>query len=490
MQVKAKSLKYLAGCVWLAVGIGLLIAGLRFVFGLNEEGSERTPGGIALALSIGGAIGFLKGRYVLSRTAQRNLKRIKKLRDPRVWHVFTRTMAILILLMIALGRGLRGLAADGYLGGYLGIGGLYVGIGMALAVASLTYFLPGPQPLPTRIDGLPGGRPAKRGLLLVNLGSPQAPTRPAVRAFLKQFLGDPRVVEANRALWAFVLNVIILPFRSGKSAKLYQGIWTDAGSPLIVYAKALTRAVTARLGSRYEVALGMRYGEPSLDSALKELRNAGCGSVLVLPLFPQYSNTTTGSILDEVVRVTLLDRDPMELSFVPAFYDDPDYIDALGAVAEKHPKGDFTVFSFHGIPEAYVSAGDPYLQHCGRTAWMLAERLGLARDEWEMVFQSQFGSEPWLQPYLDEFVPDLAQKYKCVRVIAPSFTADCLETIEEIGMELREDFVEAGGEELIVVPALNSDEVWVAAIDKLLQRVDKTTPAQRTEAESSCGNIA
>ncbi|MFT5200192.1 MAG: ferrochelatase [Planctomycetota bacterium] len=476
MRVKAKSLKNLAGCVWLAVGLGLLIAGLRFVFGLNEPSSERTLGGIAQALSIGGVIGVLKGRYVLSRTAKRNLKRIKKLRDPRIWQVFTPTMAILILLMIALGRGLRGLAADGYLGGYLGIGGLYVGIGMALAVASFTYFLPSPQPLPTRIDGLPGARPGTRGLLLVNLGSPQAPTRPAVRTFLKQFLGDPRVVEANRALWAFVLNVIILPFRSGKSAKMYQGVWTDEGSPLIVNSKALKQALATRLGDRYEVALGMRYGQPSLDSALKELRNAGCGSVLVLPLFPQYSNTTTGSVIDEVVRVALLDRDPLELSFVPPCYDDPVYIEALGAVAENHPKGDFTVFSFHGIPEAYVTAGDPYLQHCGRTTWLLAERLGLARDEWEMVFQSQFGSEPWLQPYIDEFVPNLAQKYKRVRVIAPSFTADCLETIEEIGIELRKDFLEAGGEELIVVPALNADDAWVAAIDKLLHNADKTAP--------------
>ncbi len=476
MRVKAQTLKYLAGFVWLAVGIGLLIAGLQFVFGLNEGGGERTAGGIALALSIGGSIGFLKGRYVLSRTAGRNLKRIKKLRDPRVWQVFTGTMALLILGMIALGRGLRGLAAEGYLGGYLGVGGLYVGIGMALAVASFTYFLPAPTPLPTRIDALPGGRPGKPGLLLVNLGSPNAPTRPAVRAFLKQFLGDPRVVEANRALWAFVLNVIILPFRSGKSAKLYEGVWTEAGSPLIVLSEELKQALANRVGDRYQVALGMRYGQPSIDSALDELRSAGCGSVLVLPLFPQYSNTTTGSVLDEVVRVALLDRNPLDISFVPPCFDAPEYIEALAAVADQHPKGEFTVFSFHGIPEAYVSAGDPYLQHCGRTAWLLAERLGLARDQWEMVFQSQFGSEPWLQPYLDEFVPDLASRYKSIRVIAPSFTADCLETIEEIGVELRKDFLEAGGEELIVVPALNADEAWVTAIDKLLHKADNTSP--------------
>ncbi len=485
MRVQAKTLRKLAGGVWLAVGIGLLIAGCRFVLGLNEEGSERTTSGISIALAIGGVVGCLKGRYVLSRTAKRNLKRIKKLREPRVWQVFTGSMAILILLMMGLGRGLRSLAAEGYLGGYLGIGGLYVGIGMALAVASFTYFLADPPAMPTRIDDAPQGRPTKRGLLLVNLGSPAAPTRPAVRAFLRQFLGDPRVVEANRALWAFVLNVIILPFRSGASAQLYKGVWTAAGSPLIVYGKQLKQAVAALLGERYVVALGMRYGDPSLDSALKELRSAGCGSVLVLPLFPQYSNTTTGSVIDEVTRVALLDRDPLELSFVPAFFDDTSYIDALVKVAEEHPKGDFTVFSFHGIPEAYVAAGDPYLQQCGRTAWLLAERLGLPRDEWEMVFQSQFGTEPWLQPYLDEYVPDLAQKHKCVRVIAPSFAADCLETIEEIGIELRKDFADAGGEELIVVPALNAHVAWVQAIDALARKSDKELRASRSEAAAS-----
>jgi protoporphyrin/coproporphyrin ferrochelatase len=487
MRVKAKSLNILAGSVWLAVGIGLSVAGIRFVFGFNEEGAERDQEKIVWALAAGGAIGYLKGRYVLTRTAKRNLKRIKKLRDPRVWQVFTGTMALLILLMIALGRGLRGLAAEGYLGGYLGIGGLYVGIGMALAVASFTYFLPSPAPLPTRIDSSQPAPRGRRGLLLINLGSPAAPTRSAVRAFLKQFLADPRVVEANRALWAFVLNVIILPFRSGFSAKMYRSIWTEAGSPLITHGKDLCEAIAKRFGTRYEVVLGMRYGEPSIGSALKELRERGCDSVLVLPLFPQYSNTTSGSVIDEVTRVALLDRDPLELSFVPAFYDEPAYIESLAQVASAHPSGDFTVFSFHGIPEAYVTAGDPYLRHCSRTAWLLAERLGLARDEWEMVFQSQFGTEPWLQPYLDEFVPDLAEKYKRVRVIAPSFAADCLETIEEIGTELRKDFAEAGGEELIVVSALNADESWVRALDELVLKADKSFAANRPglEAEAS-----
>jgi ferrochelatase len=214
----------------------------------------------------------------------------------------------------------------------------------------------------------------------------------------------------------------------------------------------------------------MRYGNPPLKAGLEELRAQGCSSVLVVPLFPQYSNTTTGSIMAEVARITLSDRYAMRTAFVASCFDDEEYIDALARVAEESPAGDFTVFSFHGIPESYVQAGDPYLEQCGRTAWLLAQRLGLARDEWEMVFQSQFGDEPWLQPYLDEYVCSLAGKYARVRVIAPSFAADCLETLEEIGVSLREDFELRGGQELIVVPALNSHPAWVQALGNMIRK--------------------
>lgn len=464
MRVQAKTLKAFAGIVWLAVGAGLFSVGLRFVFGWHDPESVRTPLGIASALGVGVLVGVLKGTYVLSRTARRNIKRIQCLLEPRIWQVFTGKFLILILCMMGLGRGLRALAARGYLGGYLGVGGIYVGLGLALAVAALAYFMKPPAAMPTRIDALPTGVPVKHGVLLVNLGSPDAPTTPAVRRFLRQFLSDRRVVEVNRALWAFVLNVIILPFRSPGSAALYRAIWTPEGSPLIVNGKALLAALRERLGPEPPLALGMRYGNPSLAAGLAELRDAGCSDVYVVPLFPQFSNTTTGSVIAEVTRLVSLERDPLRVEFARPCFDDPAYIEALAQVAAEHPTGDFTVFSFHGIPESYDQAGDPYRQQCGRTAWLLAERLGLARDQWELVFQSQFGDEPWLQPYLDEYVRELAASYPKVRVMAPSFAADCLETLEEIGESLREEFEERGGQELIVVPALNAHPAWVEVL--------------------------
>ena len=487
MRVSHRTLNAVAGSVWLLVGGGLATVGVRFVFGFNETDPERTVLGITTALALGSLVGAAKGRYVLARTARRNKRRIAALDDPRVWQVFTGRFVIVILLMIALGRGLRALAADGWLGGYLGVGGLYVGIGMALAVASRAYFVKPPPPMPTRIDGAPGAATARpltparqdaatgkasaaRGVLLVNLGSPEAPTTAAVRVFLRQFLGDPRVVEVNRLLWAFVLNVIILPFRSGKSAALYQSIWTDEGSPLIVVCRKLQRALARRLGGETPLALGMRYGKPSLEHALQELQTAGCDEVLVVSLFPQESNTTTGSVVAELERLTARSATLPKLTYLPSYCDDPAYIEALAASAEACPAGDFTVFSFHGIPEAYVRRGDPYLEQCGRTAWALAERLGLARDEWEMVFQSRFGDEPWLQPYLDEYVPALAADHARVRVFAPSFTADCLETLEEITLRLGEDFEDAGGTELIVVPCLNDDAAWVETLATFVER--------------------
>lgn len=464
MRVSTKTLNTLAGIIWIAVGVGLTTVGVRFVFGLQDNAVESTVLGMTTALALGGLIGVLKGKFVLSRTAGRNRRRIAALEDPRVWQVFSPVFALLILGMVGLGRGMRALAADGWLGGYVGVGGIYIGIGLALAVGSYAYFAKRPPAMPTRVDDALPARSGRRGVLLVNLGSPEAPTPAAVRRFLRQFLGDPRVVEVNRALWAFVLNVIILPFRSGKSAKLYESVWTEEGSPLIVQGRRLQALVAERLGDRFHVALGMRYGEPSLAHALHELQAQGIDDVLVLPLFPQYSNTTTGSVVAEVMRVAVAQRAQPNLAFVAPYYDDPRYIDALAQRASTCEAGSFTVFSFHGLPESYVKLGDPYMAQCQATAWLLAQRLGLARDQWELVFQSRFGDEPWLQPYLDEYVPALAAQHKRVRVFAPAFAADCLETIEEIGIRLGEDFHAAGGEELIVVPCLNDAPEWVDAV--------------------------
>jgi len=464
MRVEVKTLQRVAGVVWLLVGVGLFSVGLRFVMGWHDPSSVHGGRGIAIALGVGGLVGVLKGYYVLARTARSNMKRIRLLYEPRLWQVFSGTFVLVIVGMMGLGRGLRALAARGYLGGYLGVGGLYVGIGLALIVASLAYFLPRAPALSTRLETPPEPRSQKRGVLLVNLGSPDAPTPRAVRRYLRQFLGDPRVVEVNRALWAFVLNVIILPLRSGASAALYRKIWTPEGSPLLVNGRTLRSALAARLGPTRPVALAMRYGNPSLGAGLAELRAAGCTHVLVAPLFPQFSNTTTGSIQAEVVRLEGQRRDPITLTFLGPCFEHPAYIEALAQRAEAEPPADFTVFSFHGIPESYDRAGDPYRQQCGRTAWLLAERLGLGRDEWEMVFQSQFGDEPWLQPYLDEYVYSIAKKHPKLRIIGPSFAADCLETLEEIGVSLRAGFEQRGGRELIVVPSLNAHPAWVAAL--------------------------
>jgi len=455
--------------VWALVGLGLATVGVRFVFGLHEGGERGSGAGIVAALAIGGVVGYLKGNFVLSRTARRNRRRIEALAEPRVWQIFTGTFYLLILGMVGLGRGLRSLAAAGWLGGYTGVGGLYVGIGAALLFASRSYFSPWPPVLPTRIDASPPARAGKRGVLLVNLGSPSEPTTRAVRRYLRQFLSDPRVVEFNRAAWAFVLNVIILPRRAGRSAAAYRSIWTPEGSPLVVHGRRVRDALAARMGDERPVALAMRYGEPSLEAAMSELERAGCDELTVLPLFPQYSNTTTGSVVAEVARLAGKRRAQPNLSFVAPFYEHPGYIEALAQRVEASAPASFTLFSFHGLPQAYVEKGDPYLEQCGRTAWLLAERLGLARDEWELVFQSRFGDEPWLQPYLDETAPALASKHKRLRVVAPAFVADCLETLEEIGVELREDFERAGGEELVLVEGLNESPAWLDALEEILR---------------------
>jgi ferrochelatase len=469
VRLSNRMLCRLAGAVWIAVSVGLTTVGMRFVFGLNEGGDQGSASEIATALVLGSLIGIAKGKYVLSRTAARNRRRIEALAEPRVWQVFTPKFYLLILGMMGLGRLLRGWAAEGWLGGYVGVGGIYVGIGLALGVASFRYFATRPPAWPTRIDSAPGVRSGQRGVLLVNLGSPDDPSPRAVRRFLREFLSDPRVVEVNRLLWAFVLNVIILPFRSKRSAALYQSVWTAEGSPLIVYGKRLAELVAERLGQNFHVVLAMRYGKPSIAQALDEFKANGCDELIVLPLFPQYSNTTTGSVVAEVTRLAMKERSQANLAFVPPFYDNPGYLEALVRRAEECEQGDFTVFSFHGLPEAYVKSGDPYLEQCSRTAWLLAERLGLPRSEWEMVFQSRFGDEPWLQPALDEYVLALATQRQRVRVFAPAFAADCLETLEEIDIALRSDFLAAGGEQLILVPGLNDDPGWVGTVVELVR---------------------
>ena len=302
------------------------------------------------------------------------------------------------------------------------------------------------------------------GVLLVNLGTPDAPTPGAVRRYLKQFLGDPRVIELPRALWWLILNGVILNVRPRKSAAAYRRVWTEEGSPLLLIsqkqAQALQRELSSRFGEGIRLALGMTYGNPSIFSALESLRAQEVRRLLVLPLYPQYSGSSTGSVFDEVTRVLQRWRWVPSIRFVNDYYDAPGYISALADSvrefwSENTGKGHL-LLSFHGIPKRYVAQGDPYLSQCHVTGRLLAEKLELDEKDWSLSFQSRVGAEEWLKPYTDETLTEWGQSGpKRVDVLCPGFAADCLETLEEIAMENRETFVEAGGESLRYIPALN-----------------------------------
>ncbi len=298
------------------------------------------------------------------------------------------------------------------------------------------------------------------GLLLVNLGTPDSPATADVRRYLAEFLSDPRVVEAPRWLWWPLLHGVILNTRPRRSAEAYRRIWTDQGSPLLLHTRRQAEALQEALGEAVRVVPAMRYGNPSIASGLQQLRDAGCGRILVLPLYPQYSATTTASTFDAVAEELKKWRHLPALRLVDQYHDHPGYIAALAASvrdfqAEKG-KPDLLLFSFHGIPQRYADQGDPYPQQCERTARLLADALELAPDQWRLSYQSRMGREPWLQPYTSAILEKLAgQGVRHVQVLCPGFAADCLETLEEIAMENRELFLAAGGEQYQYIPCLN-----------------------------------
>jgi ferrochelatase len=467
MSILPRRLTTLAGIIWVLVGGMLLTRSVPMIESASEQSGWTTT---IVALVIGALLGAGKGRFVLSKTARRNRSRIEALPSAYIWNVFTGKTWLLVVGMIGLGLLLRGGAAAGWFN-WASIAGIYAGIGAAMLVSSWMYFRAIPLPLPTRVESIEPQPPRRIGVMVANLGTPDEPTTKAVRRYLRQFLWDSRVVEVWRWLWFVILNGIILPLRSPRSARAYRRVWTEEGSPLMTNSQAICDALAEQLGSDYEVCLAMRYGNPSIASGIDKLRAAGCENVIVASLFPQASNTTTGTLQAEVARVAGLRRDAPALQFVGAMYEDRDYIRALADRMRTSTNGKdvkFHVFSFHGLPEEYVAKGDLYLEHCRVTAVRLAEELGLSRDQWEMVFQSRFGDEPWLQPFADKFVVGLAETYDCIAIAVPGFAADCLETVDEIGFELREEFEEAGGQELIVVPALNDHPLWIEA---LAQRV-------------------
>jgi ferrochelatase len=329
----------------------------------------------------------------------------------------------------------------------------------------------------------------KWGLLLVNSGTPASLSTRDVRAFLAGLLGDPRVVDLPRLLWLPILHGIILRVRPRASAKKYAAIWTPDGSPLAVQSEALRRGLEAALrASGTPVALAMLYtGGATVTDAIDSLRKVGAEGIVALPMFPQYCGASTGAVFDQVSGALRSMRHVPALKFVSSYHDDHAYIDALAASVQEHRRELGTtrhlLISFHGVPERYVTLGDPYRDQCQRTASLLAQRLSLASDAWSVSFQSRFGSARWLQPYTSEVLAGLPKRgITSVSVICPGFAADCLETLEEIGMENRDVFLAAGGEQYHYVPALNARVDHVAALSALVSRelttVTGTNPAK------------
>ena len=316
------------------------------------------------------------------------------------------------------------------------------------------------------------------GILLCNLGTPDAPTAAAVRRYLREFLSDPRVVEIPRAIWLPLLHGIILPLRSGKSAAKYATIWTPEGSPLKVYTErqaALLQEQMSARGHRVVVRYAMRYGNPSMASQLDALKDAGATRILVLSAYPQYSATTTASVIDAVNTWVTRTRLVPELRFVNRYHDDAGYIEALARRVEthwrEHGKPDHLLMSFHGVPERTLMRGDPYHCECHKTGRLLATRLGLAKTDYTVSFQSRFGKAKWLEPYTEPTLQALAQRgVGRVDVVCPGFTSDCLETIEEIGMEGKEAFLMAGGREYHAIACLNDHPAWIAALADIAQQ--------------------
>lgn len=321
------------------------------------------------------------------------------------------------------------------------------------------------------------GTRSKTAIVLINLGTPDAPTTPAVRRYLKEFLSDPRVIEIPKAIWWLILHALILPFRSSKSAHKYASIWTKEGSPLKVHTEKqaiLLRGYLGQRGHDVQVAYAMRYGNPGVPEVLQKLKADGVERILVLPAYPQYSGPTTASIYDAVFAHYANVRNVPEIRFVKHYHDHAAYIraltDSVNAYWEKNGRPDKLVISFHGVPKRTLMLGDPYHCECQKTARLLAVQLGLTEDRYTLTFQSRFGKAEWLQPYTASTLQKLAKDgNKRVDVICPGFVSDCLETLEEIAMEGRDTFLVAGGKEFHYIPCLNESAPWITALAEVAE---------------------
>ena len=316
--------------------------------------------------------------------------------------------------------------------------------------------------------------PLKTAVLLSNLGTPDSLDRSAVRRFLKQFLSDRRVVEIPRLPWWLILNGFILPLRSGRTLQAYQRIWTDQGSPLMAYSLRQQSALQEKLGNTVPVALAMRYGNPSFKTVVGRLMQSGLERLIVLPLYPQNSATTTATTFHYLAHVLAGTRHLPSIHFIDSYYQHPAYIEALAISVRNHwqnsAQQNHLLMSFHGLPQINVDRGDPYYDQCQKTASLLADQLELEASGWSLCFQSRFGKQAWLKPYTSEVLGELvASGTKAVDIICPGFSADCLETLDEIDIEYRHLFMQQGGEQFNYIAALNDDEMHIEMMRTMLK---------------------
>jgi len=313
----------------------------------------------------------------------------------------------------------------------------------------------------------------KTGVFLINLGTPDRPVCPGLRKYLGEFLMDPRVIELPKLLRAILVKGIIINVRSHKSAATYREIWTDDGSPLLINSLNLGEKVAKQLGDRFQLEVAMRYGNPSVESAIKKLHNSGVRKLIAIPMYPQYSGSTNGSTFDAIGNAFSKQRWIPHLNFISDYYQQDAYIEAIGdsirAHWEEHGRKQKLIMSFHGIPKKYITRGDPYQIQCQDSAQRIASYLNLKPNEWMLVFQSRFGAEEWLQPYCDQTLKSLPNEgIKSVDVICPGFSVDCLETLEEIEGENKAYFLEAGGEEYAYIPCLNDSDAHAKLMSELI----------------------